>query len=205
MPFDSLQFWLIFLPLVIALTYLPRRSARWQNLVLLIASLIFYTFWTGYFVILLALVTLTNYLFGRLLENADTQRANIICAVAVFCDLLILSLFKYTPIVTSLVPGGSILAPIGISFYIFQNLAYVLEVRRKQIPSIHSILDYAAFSCYFTLVLSGPIERVRHLLPQLQKPRSPSAIPVERALGLIILGLFQKVVLAKIAGDWSVP
>jgi D-alanyl-lipoteichoic acid acyltransferase DltB (MBOAT superfamily) len=201
MPFDSPQFWLLFMPVVFLLTFLPRRSTRWQNSILLAASLIFYYLWTGYFVLVLIGVTLVNYLAGRLLENAPSTRANFVAVSTVIIDLIILALFKLTlPSV-----GDNILAPIGLSFYTFQNIGYILEVRRRRMQPVRTVIDYALFSAYFPLVLSGPIERAQHLLPQLQKVRSARNIPLERAVGLIILGLFEKVVLAKITGQWSTP
>src|SRR5438128_362495 len=111
MSFDSPQFWLLFLPIVFIITFLPRRSVSWQNSTLLIASLIFYYSWAGYFVVVLIFVLLVNFTTGRLLENASAVRTNVITISVVIIDLSVLLLFRFiaAPV------GDNVLTPIGLS------------------------------------------------------------------------------------------
>ena len=93
-------------------------------------------------------------------------------------------------------PALDIVLPIGISFYTFQTLSYSFDVYRRQLKPWHSFVDYALFVTFFPQLVAGPIVRARDFLPQTVAPKSASARNLCWGLSLMILGLFQKVVVA---------
>ncbi len=181
-----------------------------QNILLLIASYIFYGTWSWKFLMLLWASTLVDYTVGRLMSSANVRgrkRALLITSVAV--NLTFLGFFKYYNFfvheaVELLAALGfeahprvlQIVLPVGISFYTFQSLGYVIDVYRGKLTAERNFLDYALFVAFFPQLVAGPIERAAHMLPQYKRARQFSGAALESGLQLMVWGLFKKIVIA---------
>ena len=208
MLFNSLTF-VVFYVVVFALYWLIRKRTP-QNVLLLVASWIFYGAWSWKFLLLLIASTVLDYACGLLIEqapNARRKRAWLILSVA--GNLTFLATFKYLGFfVTEFagllerlgfnanVPVLEIVLPVGISFYTFQTIGYVVDVYRGKLPAARSILDYALYVAFFPQLVAGPIERAGHMLPQFRRPRVWSTPAFESGLQLAAWGLFKKIVIA---------
>ncbi|MBM7060045.1 MBOAT family protein [Pseudomonas sp. UL073] len=178
MVFSSNVFLFLFLPIFLGLYYLSGN--RYRNLLLLIASYVFYAWWRVDFLALFAAVTLFNYWIGLKVGAAGVRtllaKRWLILGVAV--DLCVLGYFKYAnfgvdslnAIITSfgLQPFviTHILLPIGISFYIFESISYIVDVYRGDTPATHNLVDFAAFVAIFPHLIAGPVLRFRDLVDQ---------------------------------------
>ena len=208
MLFNSITF-AIFLVIVLA-TYWMLRF-RGQNILLLVASWVFYAFWDWRFLGLLIFQSLIDFFAGLAIGNSDDEkfRKRVLIA-AISLNLVILGFFKYFGFfVDSAInflewfglnpnpPLLEVLLPIGISFYTFQSITYSFDVYRRRLPPTRSLLNYSVFVAYFPHMVAGPIQRANHLLPQIEKPRvRPSLDKIRSGLFLILLGLFKKVAIA---------
>ena len=205
MSFTSPEFW-IFLPIVFGLYYVCPKSSRW--LVLLAASYVFYGFAGIQYILLLAYVTAAAFLAARYLEKA--QRISKWCmAIAVCAVILPLLVFKYTGFLTEnlniilramksarSLTTMQIIQPLGISFYSFSALGYVIDVAKKKYPAIQNPLHLAAGIAFFPCLVSGPIERQNKLVPQLVEGNAFDYTEATYGLKQIAWGLFEKKVLA---------
>jgi alginate O-acetyltransferase complex protein AlgI len=208
--FNSLQF-VVFLTVVYAVYRLLGHRA--QNLWLLGASYWFYAAWDWRFTGLLAATTLVSYEAGRRLGRPEVRatraRARWIVGVAVAFHLAVLGFFKYAGFfVDSAVralaalgldaghPIVAIVLPLGISFYTFMAIAYVVDVYRGDMPPAASLVDYALFVAYFPHLVAGPILRAPALMPQFAAPRTVRSSDLSTGAWLIATGLFKKIVVA---------
>ena len=205
MVFSSLNFLFIFLPIVLILYYIV--PFRLKNLVLLIASIIFYAWGEPVYVILMVLNILFNYVVGRrfaYLHTKKERKRQLILAVAV--NLLLLGFFKYAGLLVQTAGGifGAAPAftglplPIGISFYTFQALSYVIDVYRGKVHVQKNIIDFGAYITMFPQLIAGPIVRY----DQVEKQLSSRRISLDKAgFGmqrfLFGLGRFFKVIIFK--------
>lgn len=210
MIFNSVTF-VAFVAIVLPLHWIVPAPRR--NTVLLVASYVFYGWWDWRFLGLIALSTAVDYGIGRRLGRtaAESQRRRLLTASLVF-NLGVLGVFKYFDFfVDSAVdlagsvgfdtsgPTLGILLPVGISFYTFQTISYTFDVYRRRLPPCDRFLDFATYVAYFPQLVAGPIERAKRLLPRIQDAtgrRFPRGDRLDRALSLILSGLFKKVVLA---------
>jgi D-alanyl-lipoteichoic acid acyltransferase DltB (MBOAT superfamily) len=198
-------FFLIVLPLSWALM---GRPAVWKP-VMLVASYLFYAAADWRFCLLLAGITVGNQLAARTIaaREDDRVRGRIVVA-AVALDLLVLAIFKYYGFfaeeVTALgddlglgipLPLATIALPAGVSFYTFQAITYVVDVRRRRID-VASLQDVALYLSFFPHLVAGPIVRAREFLPQIAAPRDRSKVAVGAGIVLIVLGLVKKLVVA---------
>ncbi|MTV27241.1 MBOAT family protein [Nitriliruptoraceae bacterium ZYF776] len=209
MVFNSVQY-LLFLALVVGVYWrLPRRG---QNVLLLVASYVFYGAWDVRFLSLIALSTGVDYLVGRGLEapgrSARSRRTLLVTSVVV--NLGILATFKYAGffadaladllgvVGVSVTPTTlDVVLPVGISFYTFQTMSYTIDVYRRQLAPTRDLVDFATYVAFFPQLVAGPIERASHLLPQFARERRrPDADAVRSGLGLIAMGLVLKVAVA---------
>lgn len=203
MTFLSLPF-LCFFP-VTALGYflLPRRV---RNLWLLLASWFFYLCARPVYLTLLLLVIVTSYLAGRALEGGGRRWVLPLCLTA---DVVLLFLFKYVNFALSLAadvlhgagiawnaPALDIVLPVGISFYLFQAMGYVIDVRRGTVPAQRNFLLHALFLSFFPQVVSGPIGRAAELTPQFLGPHPFDWDRFRQGLLRFSWGAFKKMVLA---------
>lgn len=172
---------------------------RTRNLFLLAISYAFYANLHLYYPILLLYVTVIAYISGRLLtkENYGSNIRKWIVSISVILSLIPLATLKYLPAYTD-----SVWLPVGLSFFTFQALTYTLDIYRNKITTHFSLPDVALFTAFFPTLLSGPIERARNLIPQLQQ-----RFPITRENTIIgaqhfAWGMFKKIVIADRIAEW---
>ena len=202
MLFSSLPFLFYFLPCALGLYFLAPR--RLKNAALLLSSLVFYAWGEPRFVLFMATAILQGYAAARLMERYPARRRLLLTLSAVL-SLGLLGYCKYADFlisgfnaVTGLsVPLLRITLPIGISFYTFQILSYVIDVYRGDAPAQRSLIDLAAYIAMFPQLVAGPIVRYTDVAPQLQ---SRTHTVQDAALGArrFVLGLGKKVLLANV-------
>lgn len=208
MVFSSLTFLCIFLPAVLAL-YMLSKNITYRNAVLTIASLIFYAWGEPSFLILLIAASLVNFMLARVLDRyKGTKRAKLVLAAAVAFDIVMIGVFKYAGMVVSTVNGvfrtalpvPQIGLPLGISFYTFQILTYVIDVYRGDTPVQKSYLKFLTFVSMFPQLIAGPIVRYSEVAENLDK-RSVTVEDFANGASQFIIGLSKKVFLANFAGE----
>lgn len=208
MVFNSLAF-LVFFALVLVLNAMP-FSWRVRKINLLIASYLFYMAWNPPFVILLWISTVVDWFAAQKLVNAEramVRRAWMLLSVV--ANLGMLSYFKYGHFLLQtfsdavsvlgvhyVPPNWDIVLPVGISFYTFATLSYTLDVYLRRALPARRFLDYALFVTFFPHLVAGPIMRPTELVPQFEIPRRATRRQLQFGFVLVLLGLFQKVVLA---------
>lgn len=209
MLFNSFAF-LVFLPIVFCLYWFVfNRSLKWQNILVLLASYFFYGWWSIKFLLLLALSTLLDYLYGFGVAASSKKKAKLFLWLSVINNLGILAVFKYynffaLQLQQLLELGGihasptllNVALPIGISFYTFHGMSYVFDIYRERQQPVKNFVDYAVFVSFFPLLVAGPIERASHLLPQVQRNRRFNYAQAVEGCRLILWGLFKKIVVA---------
>jgi D-alanyl-lipoteichoic acid acyltransferase DltB (MBOAT superfamily) len=210
MLFNSLDF-AIFLPVVFFLYWFAtQRSLKLQNLLLLAASYFFYACWDWRFLFLLMFSTLLDYFTGLKMEKSENnQKRKFWFWLSIIINLGFLGVFKYYNFFASSFADGleqlgiqvnpwtlQIILPVGISFYTFHGLSYVIDIYKKRIQAEKNFVDYAVFVSFFPLLVAGPIERATHLLPQIKQPRSFDYNKAIDGLRQILWGLFKKIVIA---------
>ncbi len=202
--FTFAVFFAIVLPVSWALR--PRKTA-WK-LFLLGASYLFYGYWDWRFVPLIVAVTLVNEFLGVAIGRADPRRKRFLTALAVAVDLVVLGFFKYYGFfVTSIedrigadLPTLDVILPVGISFFTFQAISYVVDIHRGDARPV-GLLDFAVYLAFFPQLVAGPIVRATEFLPMLREGAPPSSIEASRAATLIARGLFKKVVISAYLAD----
>jgi alginate O-acetyltransferase complex protein AlgI len=209
MLFNSLSF-ALFLPVVFLLHWLAGDRVRRQNVVLLAASYFFYGCWDPRFLLLLLFSTALDFYTGSRIAAAQTPtaRKNWLW-LSIVINLGFLAVFKYYDFFTqslldALAPLGyrpavwtlNIILPVGISFYTFHGLSYVIDIYHKRVEPEGNFVDYALFVSFFPLLVAGPIERATHLLPQLKTARRFNGHGAADGLRQILWGLFKKMVIA---------
>jgi D-alanyl-lipoteichoic acid acyltransferase DltB (MBOAT superfamily) len=210
MLFDTFTFF-FFLALVFGLYWsLPKGATSWRNLLLLVASYIFYGWWDWRFLGLIAFSSVVDFLVGqRLNATEETRPRRLWLLLSLLTNLGLLGVFKYYDFfVTSFADAlGSIglevhpatlglILPVGISFYTFQTLSYTIDVYRRRIEPTGDLLHFLAFVSFFPQLVAGPIERASHLLPQFEEEKTFDAQTAHSGMRLILWGLFKKVVVA---------
>ncbi|QBA22845.1 MBOAT family protein [Chryseobacterium indologenes] len=210
MLFNSIGF-LIFLPIVFCLYWFVfNKKYQNQNKLLLLASFYFYACWDWRFLFLLMFSIGLDYFSGIKIENSRNKReAKFWLTLSIVINLGFLGFFKYYNFFiesfADLLSGMgfkvniwllNVILPVGISFYTFHGLSYVIDVYKKRIRAERSFIDYAVFVSYFPLLVAGPIERATHLLPQIQKKRTFSYEQAADGMRQILWGFFKKMVIA---------
>lgn len=207
MIFNSYQF-LCFFPLVTLAYFLLPKRVRW--IWLLAASYYFYMCWNAGYALLIALSTAVTYGCALLCDRFVQQRARKAVMIAgLGVNLGILGFFKYFNFfgetinraleaagLAMQVPHVDVLLPVGISFYTFQALGYMLDVYRRQIPAEKNLFRYALFVSFFPQLVAGPIERSENLLRQVNQPRDWDITRARDGLMIMLLGFFEKMVVA---------
>ncbi len=202
-------FLLLVLALYFGLAWLPRARSL-QNVMLLLASYFFYACWDWRFLGLLLLSTSVDWTLANLIARertpADAKRW-VACSVAV--NLLFLGFFKYFDFFVDsadalllrlgLEPLGlhlRVVLPVGISFYTFQSISYIVDVYRGEVAPARNPLDFALFVAFFPHMVAGPIMHSRDLLPQMQNPRRVTPQHWREGAWLMLVGFFKKMALA---------
>ncbi len=209
MTFHSLDFVIFFLVVV---TLYWRLGHRHQNLLLLVASYFFYGYVHPWFLWLIFATTVVDYGAARGMA-ARPDRRRLFMGLSLAANLGMLGFFKYFDFFADNVhvvlapigldvprPALSIVLPVGISFYTFQELSYTIEVYRGTLTARRHFLDFATFVCFFPQLVAGPIERASRLLPQVEGERRFSWAAARDATVLILWGYFQKLVIADNVG-----
>jgi len=208
MLFNSLTFVVFFLA-TLALYNLARRWST-QKTILLAASYLFYAAWNPPFVILLWLSTLIDWYAAKKLVGEERRgRRNLYLFISLAANLGLLGYFKYGEFlmqnfawmlnqmgVAYQPPVSNIVLPVGISFYTFQTMSYTLDVYLRRAAPAKSFLDFALYVTFFPQLVAGPIVRATDFLPQCETPRRTNRTLLSWGLFLMVLGLFEKVVLA---------
>jgi alginate O-acetyltransferase complex protein AlgI len=210
MLFNSIAF-AIFLPIVFVLYwFVLKNKKRQQNFLLLGASFYFYACWDWRFLFLLIFSIVLDYFSGIQIEKSKSKKmATFWLTLSIAINLGFLGFFKYynffVDSFADLIGGFGfavhpwtlkIILPIGISFYTFHGLSYIIDVYKKKISAEKNFIEYALFVSYFPLLVAGPIERATHLLPQVKKARIFNYELAANGVRQILWGLFKKMVIA---------
>lgn len=210
MLFNSISF-AIFLPIVFSLYwFITNKNLKLQNLLLLVASYYFYACWDWRFMFLLMFSTFLDYYTGLKIEESKNQNLRKFWLwLSVGINLGFLGFFKYynffaESFAEMLQNFGlqvnpwtlKVILPVGISFYTFHGLSYVLDIYFKRIKAERNFVEYAVFVSFFPLLVAGPIERATHLLPQIKVKREFSYEKAVDGMRQILWGLFKKMVIA---------
>lgn len=205
MLFSSIPFLYYFLPLTLLCYFLAPRCAK--NAVLLLFSLIFYAWGEPKYVLFMVASILQGYLFGRLVEKYRNypRRSKLFLTVSVLFSLLLLGYCKYADFfirsfnaVTGLsVPLLRVALPIGISFYTFQILSYVVDVYRGTVAAQRNLIDLGTYIAMFPQLIAGPIVRYADIEPQLKERRSTPDM-IAAGAQRFVLGLAKKVLIANV-------
>lgn len=209
MLFNSIDF-LIFFPIVLIVYFVMPRKLRY--IWLLLASYYFYMSLSPQYVILLLLLTLLTYFTGILIEKSPPKMGKCCMVLCLIISLGMLGVFKYSGFVVdsinSILDGLHMrpvstafnpVLPLGISFYTFQSVGYMLDVYRGNSKAERNIARYALFVSFFPNILSGPIERGKNVLPQIEKLKDSVLWDYDRITSgavLMLWGYFQKMVIA---------
>ncbi len=206
MTFASLVFLYGFLPVVMGIYYiLPHRC---RNGFLLLANIVFYGWGEPRFLIVIAFACVFNYFFGRAIEHhrADKAKAKQIFVMAVMVDVALLAVFKYTNFVTGILhniipalPVSRIPLPLGISFYTFHVLSYLIDVYRGDVQSQKSLVRFGTYMSLFPQMVAGPIVRYKEIQDQLGI-RHENLERFASGIKLFAIGLGKKVLIANQMG-----
>lgn len=220
--FTQLDFWLFFLVVMVLLSFLYKHLLM-RSIFMTAVSLFFYFKTSGMFVLLLGGSVIFNYAFGAWVGKAKTDRGKkSVIALSVTLNLLILGFFKYAYFFTDSFNalfhtkfttlnyfaywGNSffgeghfvekIILPIGISFFTFQSISYVVDIYRQEIKPVRNFFDYSFFVTFFPQLLMGPIVKAREFIPQIYQPYTLDKDDFSAAIVQIVKGLIKKLILA---------
>lgn len=217
MSFDSLHF-LVFFLVALLVNYLLRKRIPARNAFNLVASYYFYGCWDWRFLSLIVISTVIDYCCGLALNvtpadigrlGPPDRRRRAIILISLFANLGLLGVFKYfdffmesaAALMAAIGLDANptllrIILPVGISFYTFQTLSYTIDVYRGEIRTERNLLTFALYVAFFPQLVAGPIERAKHLLPQLSVARVVTRADLGSGMYLVFWGLFKKIVIA---------
>jgi D-alanyl-lipoteichoic acid acyltransferase DltB (MBOAT superfamily) len=207
--FHSLDF-VVFFVVVVAVYW--RLGHRWQNVLLLVSSYVFYGYVHPWFLILIASSTVIDYASARGMERWPGRR-RVFMGASIVSNFGMLGFFKYFNFFADNVraalgaagldvgmPVLRVVLPVGISFYTFQAMSYTVDVYRGELRARRSLLDLAVFISFFPHLVAGPIQRASFLLPQVEGERRFSVQQASSGFSLIVWGFFKKLVIADNVG-----
>ena len=210
MLFNSFEY-LLFLPTVFLLYWFVfNKQIKWQNLLLLAVSYVFYGWWDWRFLSLIVFSSFVDYFCGLAIEKAKQQNIKKRwLSLSMLVNLGFLGVFKYFNFFSSELSTAcsalgydvdaltlDIVLPVGISFYTFQTMSYTIDVYRNKLKPTKDIFAFFAFVSFFPQLVAGPIERATNLLPQFYKKRKFNYNQATDGLRQILWGLFKKIVIA---------
>ncbi|KAA0989881.1 MBOAT family O-acyltransferase [Dyadobacter aurulentus] len=217
MLFNSIHF-ALFLPIVFFIHwFIAKENLKLQNIVLLFASYFFYSCWDWRFMLLLVFSTLLDYFTGIKIHEASNHKSKKFWLwLSISINLGFLGIFKYYNFFADSFADGlallgfranfetlQIILPIGISFYTFHGLSYVIDIYKGRFEPERNFVPYSLFVSFFPLLVAGPIERGTHLLPQLTKARKFNSSKAIDGLRQILWGLFKKIVIADNCAEYA--
>lgn len=200
MLFSSITFLWLFLPICLVIYYcIPHR---FRNVFLLVMSILFYAFGGIKYLLLLLLSVLVNYIFGRLIERSSGTKARVVLWIGILINLSFFFVFKYSAFFVNDVLGlffdiriAPLVLPLGISFYTFQALSYLIDLYHKKIECQHNIIKLALYIMFFPQLIAGPIVKYRDVEKQLDS-REDNLENVALGIKRFIYGLAKKVIVA---------
>ena len=210
MLFNSIDF-AIFLPVIfIIYWFVVNKDLALQNLMILIASYVFYGWWDWRFLSLIFISSMTDYAIGLGLNKSKSKKKRkLLLSISLLINVGLLGFFKYfnffiDSFIDLFTTFGfsinsrslNIILPVGISFYTFQTLSYTIDIYRYKIEPTKDIIAFFAFVSFFPQLVAGPIERAANLLPQFKEKRFFDYDKAADGLRQILWGLFKKVVIA---------
>ena len=199
MTFASIDFIIFFVIVLVGAALIERKlSPRLKEVFFLIASYFFYGYWDWRFCFLLLFVTIVSYMAAKAKDNKWAYSAGIVV------PLIVLGVFKYfnfflssvSTIIGRDIGTLKIILPVGISFYTFQALSYVIDVHRGKIPVEKDFIKLALYISFFPQLVAGPIVRASDFLPQLRQDRRVTLENLKFGIQVFTFGLFKKIVLA---------
>ncbi|MCV6628463.1 MAG: MBOAT family protein [Flavobacteriaceae bacterium] len=212
MLFNSTVF-LIFFPLVFVLYWSFHKSIKIQNVLLLIASYVFYGWWDWRFLFLIAFSSILDYYLGLAIHQSEKHKKRYL-QVSIFANLGLLAIFKYFNFfIDSWIDLWNmfgyemshstlqIILPVGISFFTFQTMSYSIDIYRGNLKPTNDFVVFATFVSLFPQLVAGPIERASNLIPQIAHKRRWSHERFQNGLFQIVVGFFRKVVVADSIGS----
>ncbi|MDX1906052.1 MAG: MBOAT family O-acyltransferase [Bacteroidia bacterium] len=211
MLFNSFIF-LVFLLVVLPLFYYS--PPRFRNPILLVASYVFYGYWDWRFCFLLLGSTTLDFFLGQAMHRLqDEKQRKQLLVFSVVVNLTILGIFKYFNFfaesfnaMTSAMGMTldqihlNVILPVGISFYTFQSMSYVIDVYRRRMEPARNFLDFTLYVAFFSQLVAGPIERAIDLLPQIERGLQPTRKQIIEGIQLIVIGMFLKVLVGDASG-----
>lgn len=207
MVFSSLVFMFAYLPITLLAYYLVPRQGR--NIFLFIVNLIFYGWGEPRLVLLMVFNIFFNYIGGWLVDKyrADAKKKKLFLILTCVLDIGILAVFKYTGMITETlnmlpflnIPELQISLPIGISFYTFQTMSYVIDVYRDDAPVSKNFINFGTYVALFPQLIAGPIVRYRDVAEQLVNRRETLEM-FTKGVKLFMVGLAKKVIIANTMG-----
>lgn len=209
--FSSGSFLVLFLAFIIIYAGIKERKVL-TSVFVVAFSLFFYYKSSGLHVILLVATTILTYIFGYLLSKTENESRRKLClAVGIVPGLGALAYFKYTnffitnlnQIIEANFPILDIALPVGISFYTFQSISYLIDIYRRKVDPADNILDFAFYLVFFPQLVAGPIVKANHFLPQLKQKRNITSESVYQGLWMIIIGLVKKGVIADYIAQYN--
>ncbi|APY11356.1 membrane-bound O-acyltransferase family protein [Seonamhaeicola sp. S2-3] len=210
MLFNSIDF-AIFLPIIFILYwFVTNKNLKLQNLLIVISSYIFYSWWDWRFLSLILFSTIVDYLIGISLSKQENQtKRKMLLWTSIFVNIGFLGFFKYynfflDNFITAFSFFGAeikanslnIILPVGISFYTFQTLSYTIDVYKQKLEATKDFIVFSAFVSFFPQLVAGPIERATNLLPQFYTKRHFDYSKSVDGMRQILWGLFKKTVIA---------
>jgi alginate O-acetyltransferase complex protein AlgI len=210
MSFSSVEFALFFVIFFFVYWLVFKHKVRLQNLFLLIGSYVFYAWWNWHFLFLLIGSSVLNYFLGIAIYRAKGRRyRKILLGIGLFVSVGLLIYFKYVNFFISSLAQSLVLfkintnfhslhiiLPLGISFYTFRIISYLLDVEKNKIKPVNDWLIFLTYVAFFPSLISGPIDRAGKLVPQLTKKRVFDYYQMRDGFSQIIWGLFKKLVIA---------
>ena len=217
MLFNSVNF-ALFLPVVFLLYWFGAQgNVKRQNVLLLVSSYFFYACWDYRFLFLLIFSTVLDYSTAIKMHEAKTRALKLFWFwLSISVNVGFLGIFKYYNFFTASFADAlsllginanfgtlQVILPVGISFYTFHGLSYVIDIYKDRISPERNFIDYSVFVSFFPLLVAGPIERATHLLPQIVRERRFDYAKAVEGLRQILWGLFKKIVIADNCAEYA--
>jgi alginate O-acetyltransferase complex protein AlgI len=217
MLFNSIDF-AIFLPVVFTLYwFVTNNNLKLQNLLIVVASYLFYGWWDWRFLFLILFSSLIDFFVGLGLQNQEKpEKRKLLLWISIIVNLGLLGFFKYFNFfLDNFIDAFSffgteikanslnIILPVGISFYTFQTMSYSIDVYRRKLVPTKDFIAFSAFVSFFPQLVAGPIERATNLLPQFYKSRTFDYSKAVDGMRQILWGLFKKIVIADKCGEYA--
>ena len=209
--FSSGLFWVLFL-VFLPIFALLRRNKTQMTIFVIAFSLYFFFKSSGWFFLLLVFTAVLDWIIARRIAQSQSKSTRkALLWLSIVCSLGILAYFKYANFfmvnLTALVGGNfqplDILLPVGISFYTFRTISYVVDVYKGKMQPVESFTDYLFFLSFFPCLVAGPIVRARDFMPQLQELKPATAKMIYGGLWLVMLGIIKKAVVADYIGLYN--